>query len=266
MTTKSPDPSVTQYRIRHRVQTYHSRPNLGTGKELSFGAKIAKEATAKFANSDREEAGLDDSFVEICRFLYKNEGCLSWRSKKTRPKVTRKADLLILAEKYFKGYRRTDFPAESSTIPDKMVSLVIEIAYDYSAEDCERIKVEHKHSMSAENCVGALLERYLDSVLRKKGWHWCCGDFVKSIDFIRKGKNGKYLALQIKNRDNTENSASKSVRSGTTIQKWFRSFSKKNGTNWENLPESMRGHGLSESDFVAFVEAYLKRKEGQLAK
>jgi SinI restriction endonuclease len=57
---------------------------------------------------------------------------------------------------------------------------------------CEKIKIEHQYSMCAENCVGALLERYLDSVLRKQGWHWCCGDFIKAIDFINKDQNGKF--------------------------------------------------------------------------
>lgn len=62
--------------------------------------------------------------------------------------------------------------------------------------------------MCAENYAGNLLERYLDSVLRKNDWCWCCGDFVKAIDFIGKDDNGKWQALQIKNRDNTENSSS----------------------------------------------------------
>jgi carbonic anhydrase len=84
------------------------------------------------------------------------------------------------------------------------------------------------------------------------------------LHFISKDKNGKWLVLQIKNRDNTENSSSSAIRNGTQIQKWFRSFSKKGGTNWDNLPELMQGYDLSESDFVAFVETYLKEEKARL--
>ena len=120
--------------------------------------------------------------------------------------------------------------------------------------------------MCAENCVGSLLERYLDSVLRQQGWYWCCGNFIKAIDFINKDERGMWLALQIKNRDNTENSSSSAIRNGTQIQKWFRSFSKKGETNWDNLPELMQGYNLSESGFIAFAKKYLKQEKEKLNK
>jgi hypothetical protein len=137
-------------------------------------------------------------------------------------------------------------------------------AFEYKKEDSERIKREHQNAMSAENCVGALLERYLDSVLRKHGWHWCCGDFVKAIDFISMDEQGGWLALQVKNRDNSENSSSSAIRDGTPIQKWFRSFSRTGATNWENLPSSTQGCGLSEAGFIAFVRRYLDSEKARL--
>ena len=111
--------------------------------------------------------------------------------------------------------------------------------------------------MVAENCVGTLLERYLDSVLRPHGWHWCCGNFVKAIDFVRQDHDGQWLALQIKNRDNSENSSSSAIRSGTNIQKWFRSYSRTGNTNWHNLPPLMQGFQVSEQGFISFVRSYL---------
>jgi len=39
---------------------------------------------------------------------------------------------------------------------------------------------------------------------------------------------------------------------------WFRTFSMSGATNWENLPSLMRGYGLSEEDFVNYVEGYLE--------
>lgn len=120
--------------------------------------------------------------------------------------------------------------------------------------------------MCAENCVGALLERYLDSVLRANGWHWCCGDFVKAIDFVGRNTDGSWLALQIKNRDNSENSSSSAIRNGTPIQKWFRSFSKTGLTNWGNLPELMQGYSLSEEGFISFARTYLELEVEKKAK
>ncbi len=232
---------------------------------MSFDEQLVRDTVAEFVAENPKEKGLDIAFIEICRFLYDNPDRLSWRSK-NKPSVTDNNGLKALAKKFFNGFRRSDFPAEPGTIPDEMVSIVMQQSYGYSAEQCEKIKLEHQHSMCAENCVGALLERYLDSVLRKHGWHWCCGDFIKAIDFISKDKNGKWLVLQIKNRDNTENSSSSAIRNGTEIQKWFRSFSNKGGTNWDNLPELMQGCNLSESGFVAFVKTYLKEEKAKLNK
>jgi hypothetical protein len=43
-------------------------------------------------------------------------------------------------------------------------------------------------------------------------------------------------------------------------------YSKKGGTNWDNLPELMQGYHLSESGFVTFVETYLKQQKEKLHK
>ena len=146
-----------------------------------------------------------------------------------------------------------------------MVSEVMQAAYGYSAAECERIKLEHQHAMCAENCVGALLERYLDSVLRAHGWHWCCGDFVRAVDFLRPLPAGGWELLQIKNRDNSENSSSSAIRQGTPILKWFRTYSRTGATNWANLPASMQGVGLSEDGFVRFVCQYLAHERQRWA-
>lgn len=228
-----------------------------------FDEELAQEVVIEFVTSSEEERGLDVAFIEICRFLHDNPDRLSWRSK-NKPNITNTSGLKILAKKFFNGYRRSDFPVEPGTIPDEMVSIVMQYAYGYSIEQCQKIKIEHQYSMCAENCVGSLLERYLDSVLRQQGWYWCCGNFIKAIDFINKDKRGMWLALQMKNRDNTENSSSSAIRNGTQIQKWFRSFSKKGGTNWDNLPELMQGYNLSESGFIAFTKKYLKQEKEKL--
>lgn len=231
-----------------------------------FDENLAREVAEQIAMKDNEdEKSLINSFVEVCRFLGENPKSLSWRNKNNKPSVFNQSGLVKLAEKYFQGYRKLDLPAKPSTIPDAMVSVIMREFHGYSDEDCQRIQKEHQESMCAENCVGNLLERYLDSVLRSHNWYWCCGDFVKARDFLSKNSQGQWIALQIKNRDNSENSSSSAIRGGTQIQKWFRSFSKdtKKGrsslTNWGNLPISMQGYNLSEEGFKRFVIQYLRK-------
>lgn len=199
---------------------------------------------------------LQSSFKIILRYLLENTDRLSWRGEP--PDLRTESGIVTLCTKYFNAYRKSDFPALPSTVPDQMVSIVMHAAYGYSLNDCENIKLTHQQSMCAENAVGALLERYIDSVLRDYGWHWCCGSFVKAIDFIKLSDNGEWYELQIKNRDNSENSSSSAIRNNTNIQKWFRTRSRTGETNWNNLPPLMQGHGLSEVGFKTFVEMYLR--------
>lgn len=222
---------------------------------MAFDKNLAKKIAARLI-SDAAEAGLDDSFAHVAEFLSLNPEQLSWRGK-NRPSFDTEIGLQTLAHKYFHGYRRSDFPAVPRTVPDEMVSTMLQKAYGYSPARTETVKLDHQRAMVAESCVGNLLERYLDSKLRICGWHWCCGSFVKAIDFVRLDDDGKWAVLQIKNRDNSENSSSSKVRLGTNIQKWFRTFSVTGATNWQNLPPLMRGYGLSEDGFKNYVNGYL---------
>lgn len=220
--------------------------------------------------SSCNEELLVSGFVSICRFLELHPEKLSIKATRAEanegfiPSVHERTSLLKMATKHFNGYRNVNIPSEPSTIPDNAVSTVLQMTYGYTEEQTNRIKIEHQHSMSAENCVGSLLERYIDSILKHHGWVWCCGDFVRAIDFIKENADGSWTALQIKNRNNSENSSSSAIRNGTTIDKWFRSFSTDTRTsrdlnyvNWNNLPESMQNYGLSENGFLTFIRNYI---------
>ncbi len=223
-----------------------------------FDVAFARTVAKQHCDAHNLEPNLVSSFVGVCFYISEHPKSLSWRGKSS-PDIATKEGVESLAEKYFSGYRQSDFPVEPGTTPDQIVSSILQAAYGYPADVCERIQIEHQHAMSAENCVGALLERYLDSVLRPHGWFWCCGNFVRAIDFVKKTEEGEWMAIQIKNRDNSENSSSSAIREGTGIQKWFRFYSKTGRTNWKNLPLSMQGVGLSEEGFIEFVRNYLRR-------
>ena len=237
---------------------------------MNFNEDVIRGIATEYARSNGE-LFLVDSFVVICRFLHENPNRLSLSATKAEkvvgftPSVSEPNTLHKLAQKHFNGYRNSNVPTAPSTIPDEAVSIVLEETYGYTPQESARIKVEHQHSMLAENCVGGLLERYIDSKMCDHNWVWCCGDFVRAIDFIHyNNRTNSWSALQIKNRDNTENSSSSAIRNGTRIEKWYRSFSKStarsralNFVNWDNLPLSMHGYGLSEAGFHEYISAYI---------
>ncbi len=62
----------------------------------------------------------------------------------------------------------------------------------------------------------------------------------------------------VKNLDNSENSSSSAIRNGTDIKKWFRTFSKKPGSNWEAFPDEEIKGDVSEEGFRQYVKKYLE--------
>lgn len=164
-----------------------------------------------------------------------------------------------LADSFTKA-RKPKSPTAPETIPDEMVSVILEHFFGVPSTELKQIQRTHKLSMGAENMVGELLERYLASVMEPLGWIWCSGSVVKAVDFILppKSKGDQWTLLQVKNRDNSENSSSSAVRKDTTIKKWFRTFSTKAGQNWSTFPDPTVAPKVSEAAFKKFVNDYLR--------
>lgn len=156
----------------------------------------------------------------------------------------------------FSASRALQAPSEPATIPDEMVKFVLEKYWDFHPDQAIIASDYHNKAMGAENIIGNLLERYIAEALEPLGWVWCSGSVTKSIDFICKRTDDQWIALQIKNRDNSENSSSKKVREGTDVIHWFRTFSRRMGDNWAAFPEASK-HNLSENGFRSFVASYL---------
>lgn len=197
------------------------------------------------------QADKDSSkFVEIYEFLFRNQDFLAKNID-----LCIEEDVFKLAKKYFKAKYKELIPSVPGTVPDTMVDNILNIYYGYEAKKLKEMQLQHQHAMAAENAVGEFIELYLDSVLSQYGWIRCCGQIVSKTDFIKKsGVN--YKMLQVKSRDNTENSSSSSVRNGTEIIKWFRYFAKTGKTNWGNFPDTEAKNKLNEEGFVKFVKSY----------
>lgn len=203
----------------------------------------------------------DPKFQILLKFLQDNPDRLSSRSKSLH--LDSDEGINALHEYYVRSKAQQLTLSRPTTIPDTAVSVILQQCCNFTEVQTEQIKVEHQLSMSAENLVGALLERYIAQALEPHGWVWCAGDFVRAIDFIKYNQSTKlWEAVQVKNRDNTENSSSSAIRQGTTIEKWFRTYSKPSSrratnTNWENFPEAEFRDQLSEEGFLQFIRDYL---------
>ena len=204
-----------------------------------------------------ERPDLADRFATIVRFLVLNPAMMP--NSKAKNPIGSADYFKALASSYIQA-REPNRPKSPATISDPLVSFILNVYFGVKEDQLERAREEHKWAMAAENMVGDLLERYLATLLEPQGWVWCAGSSVRSVDFVKPPADlaGEWVALQIKNRDNSENSSSKAIRDGTQIIHWFRAFSKKDKTNWAAFPDEVLRADLSEDGFRAFLKDYLK--------
>ncbi|MEI3651913.1 MAG: SinI family restriction endonuclease [Dolichospermum lemmermannii FEM_B0920] len=108
---------------------------------------------------------------------------------------------------------RGDFKI-GETIPDHMIRLILLARNDNNAETVQRFLDGHRMAMSAENILGVLLESYIAQTVEHFNWIWCSGQMLFATDFLKIPvvQGEKWTCLQIKNADNSENSASSKIR------------------------------------------------------
>lgn len=211
---------------------------------------IAKKAM------DSVDPSLSDKFTTVIQFLSDNPDAASKRKGKNQPIFGTKEYIMASATN-FKTGRDPRTPLPPSTMPDEIVRIILNKYFEVSDKKLEEAEELHRLSMGAENLVGDLLERYIATVIEPHGWIWCSGSIVRAVDFIYLDNKNNWQSLQVKNRDNSENSSSAAIRNGTQIQKWFRTFSKKGGDNWDKFPSVEGKEELSEEGFRSYVENYL---------
>jgi hypothetical protein len=202
---------------------------------------------------------LADIYSGIIQFLETEPAAASAMRGQGSPEIGSK-DYIHIQATAFAASRNPRSPQPPTTVPDEMVSVILHEYFDVPLADLNRAKHEHLLSMGAENLIGDLLERYLASILEPRGWIWCSGSMVKAVDFIKPPLElgGQYRLLQVKNRDNSENSSSSAIRNGTYIEKWFRTFSRREGSNWGAFPDTTIRPLLSEQAFKDYVSSYLQ--------
>jgi hypothetical protein len=160
---------------------------------------------------------------------------------------------------YLKGYENRPSKRtanRSSTFSDSIVKVILQSRLpNINAEFANQLEGGHSLMMTIENIVGDLLEEYLSIKLIADGWCCCWGSTIDAVDFCKADGS----LLQIKNSDNSENSSSSRVRSGTTIKKWFRRVSTRESTYvWGTLNKMVSCNNLSEDDFRNFISKTIK--------
>lgn len=219
--------------------------------------RLLTEALAGLVDAGLHEAEAR-KYRLLVAFLEAHPDAYSSRSRQPH-KIGSLDFVKVTAGRFFgERFARTE-PSLPRTVPDPIVGLVLSAHFGIEHQRVPQLERDHQAAMAAENVVGKLLERYLAVRLEQHGWVWCAGDFVKATDFVMRDDNGVWLALQVKNRDNSENSSSAAIRQGTTIEKWFRTFSRSGDTNWASFPGSPQKYGVSEDGFRQYVLAYFNR-------
>ncbi|MBS4080539.1 SinI family restriction endonuclease [Pseudomonas rustica] len=208
----------------------------------------------EIARSAMEEINpnLVDPYTTVIDFLSTNPE-FAPKATKTAP-LGSSAYIEKLAQRFSDG-RATKQLKPPQTIQDPIISVILGSHGNYSADQLQQMQAAHSLAMGAENLTGDLLEDYIAENAEPAGWVQCSGYTTKKADFIKRSDDGSnsWTILQIKNRDNSENSASRSVREGTEIQKWHRSFAKKEGFNWHRFPDEQVAEKMSEEGFQKFV-------------
>lgn len=199
---------------------------------------------------------LEDRSLRLThKFLLECPEKLSWKAS-NRPDLNTQTGIMAIGKRFYEGRRTLNLPSPS-TKTDKAVSIVLMSGYGYEEDKIDEILKDHQYAMIAENNVGNYLERYVANNIEPLGWAWCSGELVKATDFIKKSSAGWDL-LQIKNRNNSENSSSSAIRDGTTIQKWYRSNSQSGNTRWDKFPDQIGCNQLSEEGFLIFTKEIIE--------
>ena len=199
----------------------------------------------------------DNNLKIILEFLKDNPEFITIKVNKQKPTNLNSEAAEKIKLKYEKNLDIVRSPSLPETKWDPALSIILQEFYDFDNDNTSigDAEVIHKKIKSSENFMGELLEVYIESIIKDFGWIRAIGETIKATDFIKK-EDGTWHLLQIKNRNNTENSSSAKIREGTDIKKWWR-FNAKNGKlNWENFPIEDCRDKLSDEGFLIFIKNY----------
>lgn len=204
-------------------------------------------------------ASIDEEFKIIQE--YANAGIGEFRKVPKNAKFKYGDDNhLASLRKKFENERKVKLSIDDpETLTDDALWEYIKLQKNLTDEKTNEYAKYHKIAMSVETKLGTILESFIYTNIKDYGWIWCSGSVIKDIDFLKKDTDG-WIALQVKNSDNSENSPASRVRVGTKIIKWFRRYSRKDGDNWNELcelvtDESNLKDNLNEENYLKYLKS-----------
>tara|TARA_R110001592_G_scaffold59440_7_gene180455 strand:- start:1786 stop:2523 length:738 start_codon:yes stop_codon:yes gene_type:complete len=235
------------------LKLQHAIEKLGAKKSIATASQIAEDLNIRW------DDGVAVVFSAIAGDLERVPGNIGGKNDNESSAI-RKWLLKYQAGKDGRAsQRKSNLPG---TVSDPVIEKIIGSRISGLTEkDLNKIQYAHRLAMSAENILGLMLEEYLAVSLEFHGWHCAWGETVKSVDFVH--EDGRLL--QVKNRSNSENSSSSTVRNGTQIEKWFRIKADRIEYMWSSLNEICGTIELSENSFVDFVQTTLKNNPACLS-
>lgn len=227
--------------------------NLGTHEVIRIAEDIARELGIDWND------GSCFVFAVIANDVERAPGNIGGKNDDERTVIKK---WLNKYKSGFEGRSSQRISNPPGTVADPIIEKIIGTRIpNLTDDDLTKITYAHRLGMSAENILGLILEEYLSDNLQANGWHCAWGETVKAVDFVN--EDGRLL--QIKNRSNSENSSSSSVRDGTVIEKWYRIKADRVEYMWGALNNLCGTTHLSEEGFVQFVRDTLTSNPNCLA-
>ena len=233
----------------------------------TLGADKVKDLVNKFAKELKIPPHLHIEYaLNVCII---KPGLAPDINKKREKKLSAEGCVKEWVKKFAQGYGKCISKQQAKppqTKADTAVVRIIQKVAGCRAAGATRIMYAHRLGMSAENILGHLLEEFLFKKLASAGWVMAWGSTITAVDFC----NSAGEVLQVKNRDNTENSSSNKVREGNEeISLWVRGNSKNGSTNWVDLKDLLHLptdiKGLNEDGFLKFIDDTLKKNPNIIA-
>lgn len=180
---------------------------------------MKKIAKPEFVNRAKEIAAelnekVEDNFERFLKFIYDYPMIVNEKGgvalcDETTPEQAAKFLQTYIGENFDARKKKIRLD-DVKTVPDPAVSVVLEVFGRHDPARLRQMEKDHRHSMAAENKIGQLLEAYIAQNLEPKGWFWCSCEILKGVDFFK--PDDEIVLLQVKNRDNSENSSSSAIR------------------------------------------------------
>lgn len=233
--------------------------------KITFYSAVSSDTAQALEDAKEIATTLGHAWSDEATVIF-NTSCIKELSPSFRGKLANnKAAIEKWVATYFNDYNNR--PSQRTSNPpgthhDPALDMVIQGRLtNLTSQQLTDIKWAHRLSMSAENIFGAILEEYLAVRLKDHGWYCAWGAVVKAVDFV----SDEGRLLQIKSRNNTENSSSNKIRKGTTIEKWWRFHATNGSTNWPALNTMLGLTIFSEADFQVFVKNLVKNNPNAMA-